>query len=294
VLPLLEEKFVRLDGSEVDVEVKAVPIRLENKPAVQLIVRDISERKLADKQILELNKELDRRVRQRTVELEAANKELETFSYSVSHDLKTPLRHIIGYIDLFLDVKSTKLTWEQHDCLARISGSASEMSRLIDALLSFSKLSMTELKKTRIDSSEMVRQVIDFLQPEIQDRNITFRVDILPYIKGDKGLLLQVWTNLISNAIKYTGKKPEAIIEIGSISAENETTFFIKDNGAGFDTKDAGKLFHVFQRLHKSSDFEGVGVGLANVNRIICRHGGKCSAKGEPDKGATFYFSLPH
>ena len=138
----------------------------------------------------------------------------------------------------------------------------------------------------------MVQQVIKFFGPDIQNRIITFKVASLPDIKGDEGLLRQVWINLVSNAIKYSMKKPEAIIEIGSFSGDNEDTFFVKDNGAGFNMKYAEKLFSVFKRLHKTSDFEGIGIGLANVNRIITRHGGRCRAEGEVDKGATFYFTI--
>ncbi|MCX6252849.1 MAG: ATP-binding protein [Bacteroidetes bacterium] len=257
------------------------------------MIMDISGRKLAEKEILKLSEELDQRVKQRTAELEEANKELETFSYSISHDLKAPLRHIGGFIGLFLDHKSTQLTREELGYLEVISSSASEMGRLIDAILSFSRLNRSELRTTTIHSSGLIRQVIKFFEPEIQNRKITFNVESMPDVKGDEELIRQVWTNLISNAIKYTGKKPEAIIDIGSISTDNETTFFIKDNGAGFNMKYADKLFRVFQRLHKTRDFEGVGIGLANVNRIVRRHGGQCRAEGEPDKGATFYFTLP-
>ncbi|MCX6251492.1 MAG: PAS domain S-box protein [Bacteroidetes bacterium] len=257
------------------------------------MIMDISARRLAEIEILKLNKELDLRVKQRTTELEEANKELETFSYSVSHDLKAPLRHISGFIGLFLDNKSTQLTEEELGYLEVISSSALEMGRLIDAILSFSKLNRSEFRKTTIHSSGMVQQVIKSFEPDIKTRNIKFNVESLPDVQGDEDLIRQVWSNLISNAIKYTGKKPEAIINIGAISTENETTFFIKDNGAGFDIKYAEKLFGVFQRLHNTSDFEGVGIGLANVNRIITRHGGHCNAEAELDKGATFYFSLP-
>ena len=225
--------------------------------------------------------------------LKMAFLELEAFSYSISHDLKAPLRHINGFIGLFMENKSTELTAEENEYLKKVTDSATEMGKLIDALLSFSRLNQAELRKTRIHSSAMVQKIIKFFEPEIQNRELIFRVESLPDIEGDEDLIHQVWTNLISNAIKYTGKKPEAVIEIGSISNDTETTFFVKDNGAGFDMKYAEKLFGVFQRLHKSRDFEGVGIGLANVNRIVMRHGGHCRAEGEPDNGATFFFSIP-
>jgi len=267
-------------------------IHTAQKAMLEVFV-DITERKLAEKEILELNSNLELRVKQRTLELEAANKELETFSYSISHDLKAPLRHITGFIGLFLENKSKELSKEDLGYLEVISSSASEMGKLVDGILNFSKLNAIELQKTRIRSSEIVQQVIKFFDPEIQNRKITFQVETLPEVKADEELIRQVWINLISNAIKYTMKKPEAVIEIGSSSTDNEITFYIKDNGAGFNMKYAEKLFGVFQRLHKTSDFEGVGIGLANVNRIVTRHGGHCRAEGDVDKGATFYFSLP-
>jgi len=254
---------------------------------------DITDRKQAEEKILDLNRDLELRVKQRTSELEAVNKELETFSYSISHDLKAPLRHISGFIALFLENKPKDLSKEQLEFLEVISSSASDMGKLIDAILNFSRLNSYELRKTRIRSSKMVQQVIAFFEPEIQNRKITFNVESLPEVNGDEELILQVWTNLISNAVKYTMKKPEAVVEIGSISNDNEITFYIKDNGAGFKMKYAERLFGVFQRLHKTCDFEGIGIGLANVNRIVTRHGGHCRAEGEVDKGATFYFSLP-
>jgi PAS domain S-box-containing protein len=257
-------------------------------------LRDIHDRKLAEKKLLELNEELDNRVKQRTAELESANKELETFSYSVSHDLKAPLRHINGFVGLFLENRATELNGEEFEYLKKVTDAATEMAQLIDALLSFSRLNSAELRKVSINSTDMVQHVIKFFEPDIQNRNITFNVAPLPDIKGDEGLMRQVWTNLISNAIKYTAKKPEAIVDIGANVNELETTFFIKDNGAGFNMKYADKLFGVFQRLHKSRDFEGVGIGLANVSRIVRRHGGHCRAESTPDQGATFYFSIPN
>ena len=225
--------------------------------------------------------------------LKMAFHELEAFSYSVSHDLKAPLRHINGFIGLFLENKSTELTEEENEYLKKITDSATEMGKLIDALLSFSRLNQAELRKTRIYSFSMVQKIIKFFEPEIQNRKITFKVESLPDTEGDEELIHQVWTNLISNAIKYTGKKPVAVIEIGSISNGTETTFFIKDNGAGFDMKYAEKLFGVFQRLHSSDEFEGTGIGLATVQRIVNRHGGRVWAQSGVDKGTTFYFTFP-
>jgi PAS domain S-box-containing protein len=291
----LENWNIKKNGDRVCLLTNGVPIldKEGDLKGYRGVDKDITERKQKEKEILDLNRDLELRVKQRTAELEAANIELESFSYSVSHDLKAPLRHINGFIGLFMENKSTELTAEENEYLKKVTDSATEMGKLIDALLSFSRLNQAELRKTRIHSSVMVQKIIKFFEPEIQNRKITFRVESLPDIEGDKDLIHQVWTNLISNAIKYTIKKPEVNIEIGSVSTGNETTFFIKDNGAGFNMKYAEKLFGVFQRLHKSTDFEGVGIGLANVNRIVMRHGGHCRAEGRPDKGATFYFSLP-
>jgi PAS domain S-box-containing protein len=286
----------RKDGSEFPVFVSSTVIHDENGEPLALIgvTTDITGRRQAENEILELNEKLEMRVRHRTTELEAANKELETFSYSVSHDLQAPLRHIIGLIDLFLDRKSSELNAEESGYIQKISGSAKEMTNLIDAILTFSRLNQTELRKTRIRSSGLVKQVIKFFEPDMQNRKITFNVEPLPDALGDEELIRQVWTNLISNAIKYTGKKAEAVIDIGGNETDTGTTFFVKDNGAGFNMKYAERLFGVFQRLHKSRDFEGVGIGLANVNRIIRRHGGQCRGESEPDRGATFYFNLPN
>jgi signal transduction histidine kinase len=224
---------------------------------------------------------------------EAANKELEAFSYSVSHDLRAPLRHIGGFIDLLIKNNSTQLDPTGLRYLNIISVSSHEMGNLIDALLTFSRLSRTELLKIKIDSRQMVDRVLKTFDSEFAGRNIEIKISRLPDIMGDEGLINQVWVNLISNALKYSRKKEKALIEISGKTWNEKTTFTIRDNGAGFDMKYADKLFGVFQRLHKARDFEGIGIGLANVNRIITRHNGKCWAEAEVDKGATFSFSLP-
>lgn len=237
--------------------------------------------------------DLEARVCDRTAKLEIANKELETFSYSVSHDLRAPLRHINGFIHLFLEHKTSEFTAEELGYLEIIAKSAEEMGNLIDALLSFSRLNASELQKTQIDSVEIINAAIQLFQAEIKARSIEIKVGDLPRISGDPQLISQVWVNFISNAVKYTGKKLKPVIEIGGYTENNNVVFFIKDNGAGFDMKYVDKLFGVFQRLHRARDFEGIGIGLANINRIITRHGGRCWAEGEIDKGAVFYFSLP-
>jgi PAS domain S-box-containing protein len=261
--------------------------------ARQSLLSVLEDQQLAEQEVHNLNAELEQRVIQRTAQLEAANRELEAFSYSVSHDLRAPLRHINGFIDLFLEAKSTQLTNEELGYLNTVTNSANEMGELIDALLSFSRLNRADLRKKTIDTEQIIRLGLKIFENEIKQREIEIKIDPLPEIYGDYQLINQVWVNLLSNAIKYTGKKEKAIIEIGSFVENDETTFFVKDNGAGFNMKYADKLFGVFQRLHKPRDFEGIGIGLANIKRIIVRHGGHCWAEGEIDKGATFYFSLP-
>ncbi len=293
---LYERRFKKKDGSAVWTIVSSTPILDKEGAFIGSfgMIMDMTERKNAETEIINLNKELDQRVKQRTTQLEEAIKELEAFSYSVSHDLKAPLRHISGYTGLFLENMTTRLSAESSGYIQKIADASKEMEQLIDAILDFSRLNIAELHQANIHSDEMVRQVIKLFDPELKGRKISFLIEPLPPVSGDLELIHQVWRNLIANAIKYTGKKTEAVIEIGSVPIDNGTTFFVKDNGAGFNMKYAQKLFGVFQRLHSPKDFEGVGIGLANVKRIITRHGGQCWAEGEPENGATFYFTLPH
>lgn len=225
---------------------------------------------------------------------QAANKELEAFSYSVSHDLRAPLRHIGGFVDLLVKNNASQLDEKGIRYLNIISESSHEMGNLIDALLTFSRLSRTELQKTKINTQNLVARVLKSFNEEMAGREVEINVSILPDAIGDETLIHQVWENLISNALKYSKNKEKAIIAIESEVMENAIVFSIKDNGAGFDMKYADKLFGVFQRLHKATEFEGIGIGLANVNRIVARHGGICRAESEVGNGATFYFSLPN
>ncbi|MDP4290233.1 MAG: PAS domain S-box protein [Bacteroidota bacterium] len=292
-----EYKIIRVNDGQVHWVHGQAELEFDsNNEPVKLIgtIHDITDRKKAEEEIRILNAELEQRVIERTAQLESANKELEAFSYSVSHDLRAPLRHITSFVNLILRSKSSQLSEETEEYLNAVSNSANEMGKLIEALLTFSRLNRAGVTKAKIDSLQMIRQSLSLFENDIKSRAIEIIIEPLHDSFGDYQLIVQVWTNLISNAIKYTGKKEKPVIEIGSFLKDRETIFFIKDNGAGFDMKYADKLFGVFQRLHESREFEGVGIGLANINRIVVRHGGRCWAEGEVDKGAVFYFSLPN
>jgi light-regulated signal transduction histidine kinase (bacteriophytochrome) len=213
---------------------------------------------------------------------------------SVAHDLRAPLRHIGGFIDLLNKNNSTQLDTEGLRFLNIITESTHEMGNLIDALLTFSRLSKTELLRVKINSKSIVTRALKTFSDELTGRTVKINISDLPDTIGDENLINQVWVNLMSNALKYSRNKEKSVIDIGGKVKNGEVIFHIKDNGAGFDMKYADKLFGVFQRLHKASDFEGIGIGLANVNRIVMRHGGKCWAESEVGKGATFLFSLPN
>lgn len=288
-----EHRALRVDGTIRSVEVAAAPLTFEGKPAAQVIVHDITQRKQSEEEIRRLNSELEQRVNERTAELEEANRELEAFSYSVSHDLRAPLRHIEGFVEILKVTKSQCLDGEAKGHLQTIADAAKQMGRLIDDLLTFSRTARAELRKTRINLNDIVRHVIRDLQLDMQNRDVDWNIHQLPSAEGDANLLHQVFSNLICNALKYSRTRKPARIEIGSQVDAKEITIFVRDNGVGFDKRYAHKLFGVFQRLHRASEFEGTGIGLANVRRIVNRHGGRTWADGELDAGATFYFTLP-
>ena len=245
-------------------------------------------------QIKRANVELEQRVLERTAQLEAANKELEAFAYSVSHDLRAPLRHIDGFLEMLQKRTKTSLDDQSQHYMEVISDAAKKMGTLIDDLLSFSRMGRNEMFKSQVDLDELVQDVIQEFKPEAEGRNIEWQTTPLPWIAGDQAMLRIVLVNLISNALKFTRPRKIAQIEIGcERKDETEVVIFVRDNGVGFDMNYADKLFGVFQRLHRQEDFEGTGIGLANVHRIISRHGGRTWADGQIDHGATFYFSLP-
>lgn len=244
-----------------------------------------------DDAIRRLNTELEERVAKRTAELEVANQELEAFSYSVSHDLRAPLRAVDGFSLAVLEDYGANLPEDGRRYLQTIRDGAQRMGMLIDDLLAFSRLSRQPINKQEVDTAKLVREVLEELAPLREGREIDIRIGDLPRYQGDAALLKQVWVNLLSNAIKYTRDRNPAIIEIGCKSGKNGNVYFVRDNGAGFDMQYANKLFGVFQRLHRAEEFEGTGVGLAIVQRIINRHGGSIWADAAPGKGATFYFT---
>jgi signal transduction histidine kinase len=246
----------------------------------------------AFKETNDLRTELEERVVERTAQLEAANKELEAFSYSVSHDLRTPLRAIDGFSQALVEDYGPQLPEEGRRYLRTIREGAQRMGALIDDLLTFSRLSRQPVKKQLIDTTDLVQATLEELDSQRQGRQIDVQIGDLPACEGDPMLLKQVWINLLANAMKYTRKRDSAIIEIGCTRQRDEAVYFVRDNGTGFDMRYADKLFGVFQRLHRVEEYEGTGVGLAIVQRIIHRHGGRVWADAAVDRGATFYFTI--
>lgn len=280
------------DGATRHLEISFSPIRDEHGEMLGAAqhIRDITERQRAEDERANLLTEVARR----NALLEAANKELEAFSYSVSHDLRAPLRHIDGFAGLLQRTVSTKLDEKEQRYLTLITDSAKRMGRLIDDLLDFSRMGRAELRHATVDMAALVQTTRHELEPDTQGRAIEWRISPLPIVQGDASLLRQVWANLLANAVKYSRPRNPAIIEVGCEKDKpEETIFYVRDNGVGFEMKYSTHLFGVFQRLHRPEEFEGTGIGLANVRRIIARHGGRTWAEGQPGEGATIWFSLP-
>src|ERR1700676_4258866 len=287
-----ELKKTRADGTQVVVASRWSLRRDEQGRAVAILEtnNNITERKRREQEIQSLNRELANR----STELESINKELEAFAYSVSHDLRAPLRHMAGYTELLQKKISSALDEKSNHYIRMMLESAKRMGNLIDDLLAFSRIGRTETQKTLVSLAQLVREALTEVRQDTEGRNIAWKIGALPDFYGDRSMLRLALINLISNAIKFTRTRPRAEIEIGcQDQKKNQVVVFVRDNGVGFDMKYVNKLFGVFQRLHPSDAFEGTGIGLATVQRIIRRHGGAVWAEGVVDSGATFYFSAP-
>jgi signal transduction histidine kinase len=283
--------FVFLAWAVIVASFAAVRRRIEEnlRQARDHLQVEVEQRKRREDEIRTLNKELVKRA----TELETSNNELESFAYSVSHDLRAPLRHVVGYSELLQKQASSLLDEKSRRYTRTILESAKRMGNLIDDLLAFSRIGRAETKKTLVSLDQLVKEVVAETRLDTRGRDIVWKIHPLPVCYGDRSMLRLVISNLLSNAVKFTRMRAQAKIEIGCADGEDEVEVFARDNGAGFDMQYVDKLFGVFQRLHLPEEFEGTGIGLATVRRIIHRHGGDVRAEGGVDQGATFYFSLP-
>jgi PAS domain S-box-containing protein len=286
----MENEFLFPDGSKQWFELSLQPV----PEGIFILSMDTTERKNAENKILNLNAELEYKVNQRTEQLKKTNEELEAFSYSVSHDLRAPLRAIIGFANILEEDYAKQLDDEAKRITGIIKNNTSKMGNLIDDLLTFSRMGRHDLLKIKIDTNQMVQEVKEILDKQNNNtKKVKWHIQHLPEINADISTIRQVWVNLLSNAFKYSGSNPHPQIEIGSVKQTGQIIFYVQDNGVGFDEKYKSKLFKVFQRLHSADEFEGTGIGLAIVDKIVSKHGGKVWAEGEINKGAKFYFSLP-
>lgn len=274
---------------------RAAPLRNDDGVIVVWVgtSTDVDDHRRAAEELKALNADLESRVLARTAELEAANQELESFSYSVSHDLRAPLRHVQGYVEMLTAATNGQLSDKSLRYLKTISEATVEMGDLIDDLLAFSRTARTQMSEGRVSLDHLVRDTIRGLEIATRDRTITWNIAPLPAVVGDPSMLKQIFANLLGNAVKYTRDRAQSEIEVGCAGDEDgRQVLFVRDNGAGFDMRYAHKLFGVFQRLHRAEEFEGTGIGLATVRRIVSRHGGRTWAEGKVNEGATFYFTL--
>ena len=290
--PVTEQETITANDSlRTYISVKSTLLDAKGRPVALLgISTDITTIKAVERELVRLNEELETRVSERTAQLETANKELEAYSYSISHDLRAPVRAIHGFTEILEEEYVTKLDDEAKRIASVIKKNAVKMGQLIDGLLTFSRTARKDINRQPIDTTKLVKEIIAELHaPD----NIQWQIEPLPSGMADPAAIRQVWINLLSNAIKYTSKTPQPHIVIGSYQELTATVYYIKDNGAGFDPAYSDKIFKVFQRLHRSADFEGTGVGLSIVEKIITKHGGRIWVEAAVDKGATFYFTIP-
>ena len=283
---------LRADGEEFPLEASISQVEAGGQKLYTVILRDITERKRAEEQNRRLNETLEQRVQERTAQLQAANKELEAFSYSVSHDLRAPLRHINGFSQALLEDYADKLDEEGKDYLQQVRDASQEMAQLIDDVLQLARVTRSEMRRESVNLSHLADDVIAELQKRDAGRRVAVHIEEGLATSGDKRLLRIMLSNLLGNAWKFTSKREAAEINFGREQRNGETVFFVRDNGAGFEMAFADKLFGAFQRLHTADEFEGTGIGLATVQRIVNRHGGRVWAEGAIDKGATFYFTF--
>jgi PAS domain S-box-containing protein len=291
---VFEERLIALDGTVLEVEVQARPIVYKGKPAMVVFARDITERKVADARIRDLNRELEQRVRERTAQLEYTIKELESFNYSVSHDLRSPLRGIDGFSQVLAEEYAERLDENGRHYLSRIRLGAQRMGQLIDGLLRLSRLSRSQLERVDLDLSALFREVAADLALSGPGHGVEVVIPDGIRVRADRQMMRMVLENLLNNAWKFTARSERPRVEVAQLVAEDGArTISVRDNGVGFDMTFAEKLFQVFQRLHSDREFAGTGIGLAIVQRIIHRHGGRVWAEAEPGVGATVFFTIP-